>query len=353
MTSSAMDKIPEALRSKINQLPNTPGVYQMLDCNGEIIYIGKSKNLKDRVKSYFTTQHQWRKLQRLVFNIRDIHVIRTDTHLEAQLLECTLIKSIKPLYNSQYKGEQRYQYLRVGEQWGEAPLVIEPERRDGSVLGPFRSKGRLEDLVYRMTHLYPLAQGASTFTYHFLPVRMSQEEFRRNAAALKEIFLDVDRLKTFIEQIQHQMKQCAFSQEFEAAQGYRDLLEALQYPYLIMERERSRRGMQPLIWAEAVEQGYKLLYIEKDQIIFSKTFPSLTLKDIEVFITEGAKQQEQENDLGEKASLDYRQIIDNALKERAGHGVLSLQRGEPLTKLLQEMIEETGEHQLDTNLKKF
>ena len=103
-----MSRIPQHLKEKIKTIPAKPGIYQMKDLNGNIIYIGKSKVLHSGVKSYFYNEHRHNKIKRMVLHIQDVDVIITDTHLEAQMLECALIKKFKPIYNKQFKNDKNY-----------------------------------------------------------------------------------------------------------------------------------------------------------------------------------------------------------------------------------------------------
>ena len=97
------------LKEKIDNLPKTPGIYMMKDKYGDVIYVGKSKKLKERVKSYFVnSKNHSRKVKRMVKNIEDLDVILTDTELDALILECEMIKKIRPMYNQLLKNHENY-----------------------------------------------------------------------------------------------------------------------------------------------------------------------------------------------------------------------------------------------------
>lgn len=88
------------LFDKVKSLPSTPGVYLMKDSRGDVIYVGKSKNLKSRVQSYFYhSKAHSRKVEKLVKTLKDFDFIQTDTEFEAFMLECQLIKEMKPYFN--------------------------------------------------------------------------------------------------------------------------------------------------------------------------------------------------------------------------------------------------------------
>lgn len=100
-------------KTKILSLPESPGIYKMLDKEKNIIYIGKSISLKKRVRTYFSEKPKWEKVKKLAPLIDDIEYIVTDTHLEARLLECEMIKRVKPIFNSQFKNDKGYVYLNI------------------------------------------------------------------------------------------------------------------------------------------------------------------------------------------------------------------------------------------------
>lgn len=112
------------LKDKLAMLPEAPGIYKMLDSRGDIIYIGKSKCLKSRVISYFANNPNWEKAKKMAPFIYDLEYVVTDTHLEAMLLECELIKRIKPHFNVSMKHDERYVYLKVGKTEQARPLYV-------------------------------------------------------------------------------------------------------------------------------------------------------------------------------------------------------------------------------------
>ena len=107
------------LQRILDELPEAPGVYKMLGDGGNILYIGKSKCLKHRVKSYFVKKPVWEKAEKMAGFIRDIEIEPTHTHLEAMLLECELIKKHRPFFNRQMKNDSGYLYIKPGESLSE------------------------------------------------------------------------------------------------------------------------------------------------------------------------------------------------------------------------------------------
>ena len=101
------------LENKLKQLPDKSGVYLMKDSEGKIIYVGKAKVLKNRVKQYFTGVQKYAKVALMVANIADLEYIICDTELEALILECNLIKKYRPYYNILLKDDKHYPYVRI------------------------------------------------------------------------------------------------------------------------------------------------------------------------------------------------------------------------------------------------
>ncbi len=101
------------LQSKLDALPALPGVYQFKDKNGKIIYVGKGKNLRNRVRSYFRSTVDSPKTLALVKKIKDFQLIVTDNEVEALVLENNLIKEFRPRYNINLKDDKTFPYIRV------------------------------------------------------------------------------------------------------------------------------------------------------------------------------------------------------------------------------------------------
>jgi excinuclease ABC subunit C len=133
-------KNAEYLRSLVSVLPDQPGIYQYFDSTGKIIYVGKAKNLKKRVSSYFTKNHQNRKTELLVRNIADIRHMVVETEQDALLLENNLIKKYQPRYNIRLKDDKTYPWIVIKNE--RFPKVFQTRNviKDGSVyFGPYTS----------------------------------------------------------------------------------------------------------------------------------------------------------------------------------------------------------------------
>jgi excinuclease ABC subunit C len=131
------------LKDKVKNLPLTPGVYLMKDQKGTVIYVGKAKSLKKRVQTYFqnSAAHP-QKIKKMVANINDFHVLHTDTEFEAFLLECKLIKELKPLFNKKMKSHLPYSYIAIKMDGPFRKISIASEKSEGEgtiYFGPYTS----------------------------------------------------------------------------------------------------------------------------------------------------------------------------------------------------------------------
>ena len=145
------------IKDKIKLLPDKPGVYQYYDISGQIIYVGKAKNLKKRVSSYFTKTADNSKTRLLVKRIADIQYIVVDTEMDALLLENNLIKKYQPKYNIQLKDDKTYPWICVKKE--PFPRVFSTRRlvKDGSnYFGPYSSVKVMHTLLDLIRELYPL-----------------------------------------------------------------------------------------------------------------------------------------------------------------------------------------------------
>lgn len=147
------------LKQKAATLPLLPGVYLMKDQMGSIIYVGKSKHLKKRVTSYFgQSKHRPRKVERMIKQIMDFDYIVVDTELDALLLECQLIKEIRPIYNKLLKNDSRYRYIHLNEA-GSFPYFesVYEKKEKGLYFGPYDMKNELDYAIECLNEYYLLA----------------------------------------------------------------------------------------------------------------------------------------------------------------------------------------------------
>lgn len=147
------------LQEKLSQLPNSPGVYVMKDAGGAVIYVGKARNLRQRVRTYFSQSgdSRWH-VRFLVARIADLDIILTDTEKEALLLENTLIKQHRPRYNLDLKDDKTYFSLRVDlqEQYPRFSIVRKISRDGARYFGPYSSASAARDVLRHLTRMFPL-----------------------------------------------------------------------------------------------------------------------------------------------------------------------------------------------------
>ena len=139
----------EELREKANMCPQRPGVYRMLDASGVVLYVGKAKNLKNRVSQYFQhPERQWVKTRRLVAHIDRFETIVTDTELEALVLENTLIKHYQPRYNILLKDDKGYPFICYDPREAYPRLTLAAKREEGKrCFGPYGGRTVAHDVI--------------------------------------------------------------------------------------------------------------------------------------------------------------------------------------------------------------
>ncbi len=307
--------IPKELAGKIKSIPERPGIYQMKDSQGNIIYIGKSKSLSKRVRSYFQTKANFNKIKQMVFNIHDIDFIVTDTHLEAQLLECCLIKKYRPIYNSQFKNHKKYVYLIIEDDNSFNPLSISLERKNVYSFGPYRSRNILVNLVKLFHKIYPIKKGLYSyeFNYHPLPLSMKKDDFEENRKALVEILSQGESMEEFLSKIKAKMGEASSLLQFERASYYRDLLSSLKYLYHSNKMDITKD--KKILVGERLDDGYKLFYIVDGNLVWKKKFHRIHTKDIEDFLSKAKKFENYYIfNKDEKSALDFKAIINRELR---------------------------------------
>lgn len=286
------------LWNRLKELPELPGVYQMLDSKGSIIYIGKSKCLKKRVHTYFVENPKWEKAQKMAPLIYDIRYIVTDTHLEAMLLECELIKREKPHFNVLMKNDEKYVYLTVSgrgqqseeKQDREKPskeargklLTITNTRKEYS-FGPFQSKARLQDFADSMENFYPFTEKRKRVQaqYHVFPVKMSEAERNETGRILLKLFSEPEYAEVFIRSLERKMKTAAREEKFETALKYRDLIQGFRSVQKGL-REYQTWLNQDFVYTEQTIRGRKYFFIHEGLVVYKELMPEK--EEEEVFL---------------------------------------------------------------------
>lgn len=233
----------ERISEILTNLPTKPGVYLHKDAEGNVIYVGKAINLRNRVRSYFRNQVDSIKTQRLRRQIADIEVITTESELEALLLEMTLIKQYRPQYNVRMKDDKRYPYIKV--HWADPfPKVTVTRRmvRDGSrYFGPYTSVWAVQQTLDLLRKVFPYLTCNRVITgkderaclYYDLKLcsapcigAIDQWHYRATIQRLMD-FLD-GKTDYIVREIEAKMEKAADDLRFEKAAGYRDQLKAIE-----------------------------------------------------------------------------------------------------------------------------
>lgn len=232
---------------KEKHVPEEPGVYLMKDRDGKIIYIGKAKNLKKRVTSYFTARHDpdfgW-KTAKLVANIADIDFIVTDNEIEAFLLESNLIKRYRPVFNIELKDQQRYTYLKITDEPFPRLLVARRNRNGefqgpkGRVYGPFvrgSSKFLTVGLLRKLFKIRVCNRMPKTpCLQYFIKncdapciANVTRAQYMAGVSSLQEILEGKSSIERFAREMQDEMKRASEAGDYERAKEIRDTLYRL------------------------------------------------------------------------------------------------------------------------------
>ena len=214
----------------------------MKDANDNIIYIGKAKNLKNRVKSYFL-QNQNYKTQKLVEKICDIEFVLTDNEGEAYILESNMIKRYRPTYNIELKDQQRYTYLRLTDEKYPRLLVARRMRSgkflgSGKVFGPFTSGSSKLLTIGTLRKAFKIRicktlPKKACLEYHLgncdapCEFKDAQKKYSSHVSDLELILKDKKQMQEFAQKLQNDMKQASDSLDFERAKEIRDTLHRL------------------------------------------------------------------------------------------------------------------------------
>lgn len=220
-------------------IPTNPGIYMMKDSDKKIIYIGKAKNLRKRVKSYFLKNQNY-KTKKLVENIADIEFVLTDNESEAFLLESNMIKKYRPRFNIELKDQQRYTYLRISDE--KYPrLLVARRTRDGKFLGKGKTYGPFTQGSSKLLTIGALRKAFQIRICKTLPKKVcleyhlgncegpcefkeAQERYPKHVKALEDVLKGKNQTKIFTKKLESEMHQAAELQQFERAKEIRDTL---------------------------------------------------------------------------------------------------------------------------------
>lgn len=276
----------ETIRNKLALLPDQSGCYLMKNSEGVIIYVGKAKVLKNRVRSYFNGSHNG-KTQRLVSEIRDFEFIVTSSNMEALILECNLIKQYHPRYNVLLKDDKTFPYIKITN---EKHPKLEVTRRiikdKGKYFGPYPNAYAAQQTKKLLDRLYPLRKCKTlpdkVCLYYHLGQCIAPCEFDVEQSEYDRMIQEISRFLNGGQdvvkiELQRKMEEAAEKLEFERAKELRDQLVAID---AVMEKQKITMSdaLDRDIFGFAVDKGWmcvQILYMRQGKLIerHGTTFP--------------------------------------------------------------------------------
>lgn len=233
----------EHLKEKIKLLPDLPGCYLMKDSQGTVIYVGKAKVLKNRVKSYFTGSHDG-KTQRLVNEIVDFETIITNSDLEALVLELNLIKTYDPKYNIMLKDDKTYPYIQItAEKYPRLLVTRNVKKGKGKFFGPYPNAYAAQETKKLLDRIYPFRKcqklPKQVCLYYHLHQCLGPCVYDIPQSTYEEMVDEVSRFlkggfKEVKKELQGKMLQASEQLDFERAKEYRDQLTNIE---TVMEKQ--------------------------------------------------------------------------------------------------------------------
>ncbi|MBD9222896.1 excinuclease ABC subunit UvrC [bacterium] len=279
----------EALLEQIKLVPTQPGCYLYYDKEGTIIYVGKAKNLKRRVYSYFHKQHESPKTNILVSQIEKLEYIITDSEVEALILESHLIKQHKPKYNILLKDDKKYPYFLITDEDFPRIQVVRKKNLNpdkGRFYGPYTDVGAMYATLDFLKRLFPLKQCKTPkFTnrpclyYHIgkclapCQGKVTPEEYQKLIKQV-ELFLS-GKQSELLKQIQTQMQKYAESEQFEKAakmrDSYLDLQKTLERQKVVYENTKLNEDIIAVIYEDGI-LAIVIMMIREGRLIDKKDF---------------------------------------------------------------------------------
>ena len=315
------------LKEKIESLPKTSGIYMMKDKYGDIIYVGKSKKLKERVKSYFVnSKNHSRKVKRMVNNICDIDFILTDTELDALLLECEMIKKIRPMYNKLMKNHENYSYIKINKNIDYPYLQVVKEIDDNSeYFGPYTMDKKLDEIVKIISREYKLRTCKlmnKCIKYDLNqcigPCRnvISKEKYNN---IIENIINDLNNSsENLIKILSEKMQEEINKLDFEKAKAINEditLLKCLSYKQNIINNVNENKPI--LAWINLDNKKIKIYLIKGAKLLKSKT---INIEDFEInnlintVNNKELKEESNSDEVVDKYYIDFANIVYSYIK---------------------------------------
>ena len=335
-----IESMNNLIKSKLELLPTSPGCYIHKDKNGTIIYVGKAKNLRNRVRSYFRGSHDT-KTEALVSEIVDFEFIVTESNIEALLLEINLIKENKPKYNIMLKDDKSYPFIKITNERYPRLIITRQVKKDGGLyFGPYPDVGAANEIKRLLDRIFPFRKCTNPpskvcFYYH-LGQCMAHTVCHKDEAYFKGMAQEVsDFLKgqddKIIDELKLKMTTAAQNMEFEWAAEYRDLIQAigtLRTKQRVMAKDLQNRD----VFGYYVDKGWmcvQVFFVRQGKLIERDVnlFPYYNDPD-EDFLTYVGQFYQEKSHLIPNEILIPQDIDEEAVKALVDTKVLKPQRGE-------------------------
>ncbi|HGK0320966.1 TPA: excinuclease ABC subunit UvrC [Streptococcus pneumoniae] len=328
------------IKSKLELLPTSPGCYIHKDKNGTIIYVGKAKNLRNRVRSYFRGSHDT-KTEALVSEIVDFEFIVTESNIEALLLEINLIKENKPKYNIMLKDDKSYPFIKITNERYPRLIITRQVKKDGGLyFGPYPDVGAANEIKRLLDRIFPFRKCTNPpskvcFYYH-IGQCMAHTICKKDETYFKSMAQEVsDFLKgqdnKIIDELKGKMAAAAQTMEFERAAEYRDLIQAigtLRTKQRVMSKDLQNRD----VFGYYVDKGWmcvQVFFVRQGKLIERDVnlFPYFNDPD-EDFLTYVGQFYQEKSHLVPNEVLIPQDIDEEAVKALVDTKILKPQRGE-------------------------
>ena len=328
------------IKSKLELLPTSPGCYIHKDKNGTIIYVGKAKNLRNRVRSYFRGSHDT-KTEALVSEIVDFEFIVTESNIEALLLEINLIKENKPKYNIMLKDDKSYPFIKITNERYPRLIITRQVKKDGGLyFGPYPDVGAANEIKRLLDRIFPFRKCTNPpskvcFYYH-IGQCMAHTICKKDEAYFKSMAQEVsDFLKgqddKIIDDLKSKMSVAAQNMEFERAAEYRDLIQAigtLRTKQRVMAKDLQNRD----VFGYYVGKGWmcvQVFFVRQGKLIERDVnlFPYYNDPD-EDFLTYVGQFYQEKSHLVPNEVLIPQDIDEEAVEALVDTKILKPQRGE-------------------------
>ncbi|KGM36886.1 excinuclease ABC subunit UvrC [Streptococcus sinensis] len=328
------------IQSKLELLPTSPGCYIHKDKNGIIIYVGKAKNLRNRVRSYFRGSHDT-KTEALVSEIEDFEFIVTESNIEALLLEINLIKENKPKYNIMLKDDKSYPFIKITNETYPRLIITRQVKKDGGLyFGPYPDVGAANEIKRLLDRIFTFKKctnpPAKVCFYYHLGQCEAHTICKRDSQYFKNMAQEVsDFLKgqddKIIDELRDKMNKTAAAMEFERAAEYRDLIQAigtLRTKQRVMAKDLQNRD----VFGYYVDKGWmcvQVFFVRQGKLIERDVnlFPYYNDPD-EDFLTYIGQFYQEKSHLKPNEILIPADIDEEAVRAMVDTKVVKPQRGE-------------------------